>query len=251
MNASTHSPCPVCGGQTALLDVLDFNKVCGDPGLHFQGLSGTPIYYAHCTGCGFCFAPEIAQWTPAEFETRIYNQDYIQVDPEFIEHRPREFAKSLQQLFGDHRAGFTHLDYGGGNGLLSRLLNEAGWTSRSYDPFVNHDVDPAQIGKFDLITAFEVFEHVPDPQALMSALRALLAPGGVVYFSTQLSDGHIAPGQRLNWWYAAPRNGHISLFSKAALQHLAQHHGFSLASNWVCFHALFTSKPAWAGRLIP
>ena len=32
-------------------------------------------------------------------------------------------------------------------------------------------------------------------------------------FSTALSDGGLARNQRLRWWYASPRNGHISLFS--------------------------------------
>jgi hypothetical protein len=33
-------------------------------------------------------------------------------------------------------------------------------------------------------------------------------------FSTLLSDGNIKLGQKLTWWYASPRNGHISLFSR-------------------------------------
>ena len=243
--------CPVCQGKTALLDVMDLNKVCGEPGAHFQGLSGTPIYYALCGQCGFCFAPAMAAWDLETFADKIYNADYVTIDPDCVAHRPRGFAQSLDPLFGAHRGTFSHLDYGGGNGMLSQLLAQAGWRSTSYDPFVNTDTDPASLGKFDLITAFEVFEHVPDPHALMHALRGLLAPQGVVYFSTQLSDGYVHPGKRLDWWYAAPRNGHISLFSKAALQHLAATHGFSLASNWVCFHALFTEKPAWAAALIP
>ena len=245
------SPCPVCHGHCELVDVLDFHKMCGDPGLHFRGLSGQPIYYALCESCGFCFAPTIAQWGHQEFEDRIYNQDYIQVDPEYVEIRPQGFRTRLLQLFGGYSDQFSHLDYGGGNGRLSELLRESGWNSRSYDPFVNKDVDRQQLGKFDLITAFEVFEHVPDPLALMESLHGLLAPSGVLHFSTQLSDGHIQLGQRLNWWYAAPRNGHISLFSNNSLQFLAQKHHFTLASDWASLHAMYTSKPAWAARLIP
>jgi hypothetical protein len=39
-----------------------------------------------------------------------------------------------------------------------------------------------------------------------------------VLFSTLLSDGEIVRGRPLRWWYAAPRNGHISLFSAQSLR---------------------------------
>jgi len=99
------SPCPVCHGHCELVDVLDLHKMCGDPGLHFRGLSGQPIYYALCQSCGFCFAPTIAQWGHQEFEDRIYNQDYIQVDPEYVEIRPQGFRTRLLQLFGGYSDG--------------------------------------------------------------------------------------------------------------------------------------------------
>jgi 2-polyprenyl-3-methyl-5-hydroxy-6-metoxy-1,4-benzoquinol methylase len=102
------------------------------------------------------------------------------------------------------------------------------------------------LGKFDLITAFEVFEHVPDVDMLMSDLRALLAPGGIVLFSTLLSDGQILQNRRLDWWYASPRNGHISLFSRASLVLLAKRHGYTYGDMNYLFHFLWTTIPDWA-----
>lgn len=37
---------------------------------------------------------------------------------------------------------------------------------------------------------------------------------------------NIHPNQRINWWYAHPRNGHISLYSKQSLVILAQQYKF-------------------------
>jgi SAM-dependent methyltransferase len=45
------------------------------------------------------------------------------------------------------------------------------------------DLDPA-VGSFDLITAIDVIEHVPDPVALLRAMRARLSARGVVYLET-------------------------------------------------------------------
>ena len=243
-------PCPVCSGKSRLFDMLDFNKICGPQDLHVPAPSGIAIYYALCKSCGFCFAPELLKWAHAQFAQHIYNDDYILVDPEYAAIRPRAFHHLLQQAFGEHASGFSHIDYGGGNGTLAKMLCDTGWNSRSYDPFSNPDVNPDALGQFDLVTAFEVFEHVPDVHALMHRLTTLLKEDGVLFFATQLSDGQILPGQRLTWNYAAPRNGHISLYCKASLEYVAKQYGFNLASDWHSLHLMYRNKPAWAAKVL-
>lgn len=243
--------CPVCRGSASLLDVVDFNKSGKEPEGLFLPLSGLPVYYALCNSCGFCFAPEISKWSLEEFAARIYNDQYVQVDPDYIEARPRANASSLLSMFGNSPRAIKHLDYGGGDGTLTAILRQSGWNSTSYDPFVNLDTRPDQLGQFNLITAYEVFEHVPDVHQLMAHLRTLLVPNGIVLFSTLLSDGNIQRNQRLSWWYAAPRNGHISLFSKNSLAILARESGFQFGSFSAGFHSFFTMPPPlWAAHII-
>jgi SAM-dependent methyltransferase len=234
----------------SLLDVVDFNKSCGEAKGVRLGLAGIPIYYAHCVDCGFCFAPEFSAWPPEEFTARVYNDEYTRVDPDYIETRPRTNAASLLSIFSNLSGTIRHLDYGGGNALLVKILRESNWNSISYDPLVDRNISIDSLGKFDLITAFEVFEHVPDVQKLVSDLRLLLAPNGLVLFSTLLSDGQIHAKQRLNWWYASPRNGHISLFSRKSLSILAQSCHWNFGSFDVGFHAFFASVPPWANHII-
>ena len=241
--------CPVCGEQSSLFDVVDLNKSCEESRGKRLPLSGFPVYYAHCGECGFCFAPALFQWTPEKFSQEIYNDQYVQVDPDYLEERPQANAKMLQSMFPELPAHVRHLDYGGGNGLLAKTLREAGWNSTSYDPFVNTEVSIGQLGQFDLITVFEVFEHVPDIQGLMANLKGALANNGLILFSTLLSDGNIRPGQRLGWWYASPRNGHIGLFSRKSLTLLAKNSGFKLGHFSEGLHVLLNAPPTWAAQL--
>lgn len=170
--------CPICGGTCSLLDVVDFNKSCEEPKGKFLSLSGVPVYYTLCSECGFCFAPEICGWSFDEFAEKIYNDQYADVDPDYVEVRPRINVATLLSAFGGHADALRHIDYGGGNGVLARSLCEANWRSTSYDPFAERAFKPEELGKFNLITAFEVFEHAPNIPELISQLRALLASPG-------------------------------------------------------------------------
>ncbi|MGH8229091.1 MAG: methyltransferase domain-containing protein, partial [Steroidobacteraceae bacterium] len=163
-----------------MFDVVDFNKACSEACGKSLPLAGVPVYYVRCNACGFCYAPEFQKWTPEDFRRHIYNERYLEVDPEYVDVRPRTNATLVGNTFKEQVAAIRHLDYGGGQGLLSRLLREAGWNSASYDPFVDTAVCAQTLGVFDLITAFEVFEHVVDPNALLKQLKALLSPGGMV-----------------------------------------------------------------------
>jgi SAM-dependent methyltransferase len=241
-------PCPVCGATAALLDVVDLNKSCEEERGKFLPIAGVPIYYALCDQCGFCFAPQMYRWPMEEFARRIYNDDYKLVDPDYLGSRAKTYAKMLTGMFAAKVLTIRHLDYGGGNGVLSSELFAAGWDSMSYDPFVDGP-SCADRGKFNLVTSFEVFEHVPDVNHLISTLSSLVEDDGMLLFSTFISDGKIARNQRLQWWYASPRNGHISLFSNRSLALLGQKEGFELVSFSPNVHAFWRRIPSWAADI--
>lgn len=243
-------PCPVCGTATKLLDVVDFNKSCVEAQGEFLRLSGLPIYYVSCPTCAFAFAPTMWKWDPEAFRRHVYNDHYGLVDPEYLEIRPDKNARALVDMFPEFGGAARHLDYGGGSGRLSLRLREAGIDSRSFDPFIDgYDARPQET--FDLVTAFEVFEHVPSVERLMQDLDALTHDESVVLFTTTVSDGKMPENQRLSWPYVAPRNGHISLYSRESLIRLANRYHFGVGSFNDNAH-LFWRKtvPAWARTVI-
>ncbi len=242
--------CPVCNSHSEILDVVDFNKCCEEIRGKFLEKSGVPVYYAMCSSCDFVFAPEFSNWTDDEFLSKIYNDGYIEIDPDYIEARPNYNYDLLLKLFGNSSGEIRHLDYGGGNGKLSEKLSAANWNSTSYDPFPNGSGNLSEIGTFNLITAFEVFEHVPNPSSLMKNLEALIEDEGIIFFSTLINDNNIKKNERLSWWYASPRNGHVSLYSHESLKKLGEHFGFNFASMGIVVHIYYKKFPTWAQSLL-
>jgi SAM-dependent methyltransferase len=225
--------CPVCCSDCVLLGRVDFNRPCLQ--LIEWTPSGTLVDYFSCLSCGFCYAPLMYGWSLEDFKERVYNDDYIKFDPDYRFARPADNASMMTRLAPSFNK--KHLDYGGGSGVLSRILAAGGWNSVSYDPFVDAKL-PTET--FDLVTAFEVFEHVPDIKSLFGTLYSLLVPGGTVVFSTLLSDGNLDRNVEcsVEWWYLSPRNGHISLFSKKSLEYAAQKWGFQFTSFSCGMHML-------------
>jgi hypothetical protein len=239
------APCPVCGRASALYDVVDFSRSCEEVRQRYLPLTGVPVYYNRCGACGHCFAPAFRAWSSADFARHVYNEGYAGVDPDYAEVRPANLADLVHGSFGAERARVRHLDYGAGNGELSRRLRARGWTSDCWDPYGNAGAAVPQ-GRYQLVTAFEVFEHAPDPATMLPVLKGLLEDDGMLLLSTLLSDGEIHERGRLTWWYAAPRNGHVSLFSRASLARLATAFGLRVESLNSNLHLMYERPPRWA-----
>jgi 2-polyprenyl-6-hydroxyphenyl methylase/3-demethylubiquinone-9 3-methyltransferase len=242
------TPCKCCGAEASLYGVVDFHKNCEIYRRKVLDVSGVPIYYHRCLACRFIFTTSFDHFTKEDFLRYIYNEEYQVVDPDYQEARPLGNATLLRNLFSDVRPRRI-LDYGGGNGRLAELLRSAGFPqTETYDPFVPHfSTRPPE--RFDCVVSFEVVEHSTDPAGSFAEMNACLTDSGLILFSTLLQPADIDL-QGLNWWYAGPRNGHVSLFSRASLEKLVQPFGFTLGSFNENLHVLFREVPDFARHFI-
>ena len=207
--------------------------------------SGEPVTYFRCRACCLLFTPHFDILSAAQLAARIYNAEYATADPDFAEARPRYLANLLRDVLEPAKDSIRALDFGGGQGLLARLMREAGFEGyASYDPFFGNSAPNS--GGYDLITAFEVVEHSRDPIAPFQEMLALLRPDGAVLFSTALQPRCLDA----DWWYIAPRNGHVSLHSRGSLRHIARHLGVRLLSIDPTLHLFCRSPANLAARLI-
>jgi 2-polyprenyl-6-hydroxyphenyl methylase/3-demethylubiquinone-9 3-methyltransferase len=206
-----------------LFDVVDFNKSCAFD-LYPFGTADVLVTYLRCSVCQFVFTTFLDDWTSEDFGRFIYNEDYVKVDGEYAGIRPeREAAAIAQRLEG--RKHLRILDYGSGSGRFAAELRSRGFeTVQSYDPF-SSPVRPE--GMFDVITCFEVLEHTVSPHVCLDDIVSFLKDGGCILFSTGIQPPNIGE-LRANWWYVAPRNGHVSIYSLNSLARLGRGRGLTL-----------------------
>lgn len=129
----------------------------------------------------------------------------------------------------------TILDFGGGDGLLCRLLRDRGLNAETIDPHAKSTYASCFEGDlrrhYDLITAFEVIEHFAHPSTSFDLLfqsrpRFMIA-------STELYSG-----QDHTWWYLSPDTGqHVFFYSRDSLGLVAKRYKYSYynISGWHIF----------------
>lgn len=97
-------------------------------------------------------------------------------------------------------------------------------------------------GSFDLITLWDVFEHVSAPAALLGALSARLAPGGALYLQTIHEQSLLPSLGRLSYrlsggFLRAPvrrthEAHHLVFFTRTSLEHAARGAGLCIRELW-------------------
>ena len=225
-------------GNTYPTHVMNKNcPVCGAIFCDFEIVAIRGKYFSkmlQCPGCGFMTYDDVC-WLEEAYERPINPSDVGYV------FRNVQFAEILSKLLHENRiVEKFFLDYGSGYGMFVRLMRDRGYHFHSLDPyceslFAQHTTAcRKRFGKYQLITAFEVFEHLVDP---IASLVEMLKFGDAVLFTTDLVPAPTPPAA--DWDYYGFEHGqHISLWTPKSLELLAAKFGLSYSNlSWI--------SPSW------
>jgi len=191
-----------------------------------------------CRGCGTLYVSRLpTNESRMHYETGGYYNDENLAIPDFVIRRLEEIVTS----FAPYRRTNRLLDIGCGAGTLLTVAKQAGWDAEGVEvsiPTVDYlrtqglNVFPGELaqaefpaGHFDVVTAGELIEHVPDPSSLVAEVARILRPGGIFWATTPHSHGASGRVLKLRWSIVSPPE-HLHLFSIRGLSGLLSRHGF-------------------------
>jgi 2-polyprenyl-3-methyl-5-hydroxy-6-metoxy-1,4-benzoquinol methylase len=194
---------------------------------------------AHCKGCGIVWQMN----PPAPHQMgKHYTEEYHKAIVAAGEGSAAARWKSQVQLIRKLRNGGTILDLGCSSGGFLNTMKGIGWdlygiemeastaaravASTGAKVFVG-DILSAQFSpaSFDVITCFDVLEHVYAPQEFLQKVLTWLKPGGIFY-AMMPNIGSWEARLFGTYWFGLELPRHLFHFSPRSLLHIMSKLGF-------------------------
>jgi len=213
-------------------------------------ISDPPYTVLRCTACGMVWTtPRLSDlravyddgyWRSATPRQRGYG-DYRADEPLYL----KTFRRRLAIVRRHTARPGTLLDVGCAAGYFLAVMREAGWEVAGVDlssEIVAHaharfgftalhagtlETAPWPPASFDLVTLWDLVEHVPDPRAVLMQAHRLLRPDGVLVLETQDVASPFARllGAR---WHHFKHAEHLYHFDAATIRRLLAQAGFAV-----------------------
>ncbi len=193
--------------------------------------------HVKCKNCHLIYV------NPIEKANKI-NGDYSTMsntDVPIIRRSRLRAAKSQLGLIKKYKSGTTFLDIGCGEGFFLFNVSQAGYAGKGIEISQDAaayarkefglDVEATPFEEqrfpenhFDIITLWQVLEHVPYPLMVLKEVHRILKPGGLLATSTPNIEGILAKIFRRRWWNI--RRLHINQFTTKTLTDMLNRAGF-------------------------
>jgi SAM-dependent methyltransferase len=196
-----------------------------------------------CSGCGL----GVTHPFPEAEELQAINAETYPLDERvstylgkqnYFERRYRGYLQAIQRFVPTGRL----LDVGCNLGLFLKVAIEHGYSVTGVE--INEpcavwgrtrwglDVRAGALedcgfgkGAFDVVTLFDVLEHVPNPRGLLRAVRPLLGGDGLLVLQSPNRESAMARMTGAKWYWLSPPD-HLYHFSPRALMMLLAQEGF-------------------------
>ncbi len=190
-------------------------RICNSPSaLFFQDQRA----FYKCPECCLIFTDDFAA---KEAEEKHYKDQWTTTDPGFWKSQ----VDVLLQLIENYRTPRHILDFGSGSGEMTNELRQRGFDVTPLEPMTHGYLKDQNYSlKFDVVIAVEVIEHLLEPWDEIREIENVLAPDGIVVFTSLLTNPFIdrpdAREQFKNWWYKDDPT-HVSFFCNQVLSKMA------------------------------
>ncbi len=236
--------CPLCGADDYRVKIEDtMGTRIADPRVHYTCTSSAFGEHGRIVECRSC---HLVYMNPRPHHEAVVENYGDVEDQEYIEEeqgRLETFADSLELVQKYRRSGQL-LDVGCHVGTFLTLAEQAGFDVAGVEPSrwgaeiartrINGNVHcgaiedaPLPEGGYDVITLWDVIEHLPDPALDIRAVHSALRPGGIFVISTMDVESLFARAFGRRWpWYMQM---HLVYFSRQTLCEMLRREGFQIA----------------------